>query len=320
MFRRSSGALGAWWPGLPYIRARTSWLAVLPRKGASGASVEARSVLRSAVLVMRSAAASQSQRLQVQLALQASRQLVSSFSLLTLPQSSEALQDEALARVASLPGAQMHSRARQLLADASAPGVEASCDYAALEAFFIWLEARIDPRSARERLVSRWLARAGIVAAAGGLVAWVSAPTNLARGQKVTASSICSLTPDAPLGQDRLFRLVDGREVERAFAVCTELEHNPWLMVDLAQPRRVDRVVVYPRNDCCYGEQGLPLDIEISADGKHFEQVATSAAPAIPAFPWRFATGGRWARYVRITSSAKEPHNIVIGEFEVYGR
>jgi hypothetical protein len=152
-------------------------------------------------------------------------------------------------------------------------------------------------------------------------IAWfVVAPKNVALGKPVSASSTAWYTPAAPFAKDALYRVVDGRQRERSFAIHTELETKPWVEVDLGKPYRIDRVVAYPRTDCCFGEEQLPIVVELSKDNQRFEVVSRNSTPATVDFPWRFATGGVSARYVRISTDSKEPRRVVIGELEVYGR
>jgi hypothetical protein len=318
MLRYSIGSLGAARSIFDSIKLGEISPALQAHKLVSGRALEVRSAVERAVHTMRCAAALECGTEQLELARQALRQLVAAVGLAMGDSPSTDGFAGSLVRVGSLPGAEAHEHALATLADAQANG-EARFEYAAWERLFVWLEAQIDVRGERELSASRWLRRAGVAAAALGAFVWLAAPTNLALGSKVSASSICSLTPDPPLGKDRLFRVVDGRETEQRFAMCTDLEDKPWVAVDLSRPRRVDRVVVYPRNDCCYGEQELPLSVEFSTDNRHFKNVGTLDSPATPAFPWRFETGGRSARYVRITSSAKSKRHIVIGELEVFG-
>jgi hypothetical protein len=226
---------------------------------------------------------------------------------------------DSLALVASLPGANRHTQAIDCLQKLGSTSGVSRLEYEGLVSLFAWLEARIDARSAREVLLTRWF-RCGALVVALAAVAWFAIePKNVALGKQVSASSIASYTPPAPLGKDALYRVVDGRRREQSFAVHTELEAKPWVKVDLGKPYRIARVVVYPRDDCCFGEHALPVVVELSNDDQHFEIVASHGAPATVDFPWRFATLGQRARYVRLSTDAKGPRQIVIGELEVYG-
>lgn len=193
-------------------------------------------------------------------------------------------------------------------------------EYENLERLFAWLETRNVALTVREVRVSRWLRCSSLGVVLASLVFFGLTPKNLALGKPVKASTTCGGTPAAALGKEPLHRVVDGRRREQAFAVCTEVEAKPWVQVDLGRPHRIDRVVAYPRTDCCYGEQELPVSVELSNDGQHFEIVATRSTPATTNFPWRFTIEGRGARYVRLSTDSKEPRHVVLGELEVYGR
>ena len=199
-----------------------------------------------------------------------------------------------------------------------------------LRALCDWLEALLDVRSDRERRLLRWLRWALLALALCAAGRARLGDHNLARGKEVTASSICSSTPPAPPGQQRLHRLVDGTRLERniagvewghgTYAMCTNNEVHPWITVDLGAPRTIDEVVVYNRSDCCWGVDDTPIDLQLSADNQTFETVATRHNPFNDDFPWRQTVRGRRARFVRIINPAEQPKNMVFSEIEVYGR
>jgi hypothetical protein len=227
--------------------------------------------------------------------------------------------EQSLVRLEALPGVTRHAESLESFRKVQA-ALRAKLEYDALVRLFTWLERHIESRTPRELLVSRWSCWAGVAALPLAVAWWALSPRNLALARQVSASSICQHTPEPPLGKPALYRVVDGREAEQRFAVCTNLERHPWVQVDLGGLHRIDRVVIYPRTDCCYGELELPLTLQVSADGKHFESVGASATPATAEFPWRFALRGSRARYVRVTSESAEARHVVLGEIEVYGR
>jgi hypothetical protein len=47
----------------------------------------------------------------------------------------------------------------------------------------------------------------------------------------------------------------------------TRQQHNPWVMYDLGEKKRIRLVKVHNRSDCCY-ERAVPLVLETSDDGK----------------------------------------------------
>lgn len=65
-------------------------------------------------------------------------------------------------------------------------------------------------------------------------------------------------------------RLVDGNTDDLGFH--TILEDDPWVTIDLLEPRPIARVVVH--NRISHRERTLPLLIEASVDGNHFLQFA----------------------------------------------
>jgi hypothetical protein len=202
--------------------------------------------------------------------------------------------------------------------------------FAGLVELHEWTAALLDLRSDRETQLlraSRW----GVLGAALVCAAWALLGTkNLARGKPVTASSVCRYTPDAPLGKDRLSRVVDGIRAEGriahgewvhgTFALCTDTQVHPWVTVDLGAVRKLHEVVVYNRSDCCWGLDDIPLELQVSVDNQTFTTVATTKNPFMDDFPWRVRLRRRPARYVRIYNPSDTPKNIVINELEAYGR
>ena len=192
-----------------------------------------------------------------------------------------------------------------------------------------WIESLIDVGSDRDMRVRRF-ARWG--SAVVGLLLVIRAlfgDKNLALGKKVTASSICSLTPPPSLGMERLGRLVDGLRVQGGiaaqswahgtFAMCTEMEAHPWITVDLGAERVVTEIVVYNRADCCWGINDTPLEAQLSVDNTNFVTVATRTDPFTDDFPWRQSTGGRRARYIRLFNPSNELRDMAFAEIEIYG-
>jgi hypothetical protein len=238
-----------------------------------------------------------------------------------LKDESTVLLSEALRAIGALPGARRHARVLEQLATSSPPdgsGAHARREWEDLARLFAWLERRIDTRTEREIALRRWASGGALALFFAGLLWVLLSPTNIARGKPVSASSLCGFTPAAPLGSPRLERVVDGRRRELSFAVCTDVEPKPWVMVDLGAPHVVREVVVYPRSDCCFGELELPVGIELSNDNQQFELAETISEPATPELPWRFSVHGRTARYVRVSTDSKESRQVVIGEIEIY--
>jgi len=57
------------------------------------------------------------------------------------------------------------------------------------------------------------------------------------------------------------------------FFFHTNEEASPWVEFDLGKERKVSKVVVENRTDCCF-DRANPLVIEVSADQKHWKKVA----------------------------------------------
>ncbi|HET7545154.1 MAG TPA: discoidin domain-containing protein [Polyangiaceae bacterium] len=91
-------------------------------------------------------------------------------------------------------------------------------------------------------------------------------PRNLALHQPVEVSD-----REPTYGVDPS-QVVDGDELNLGFH--TGNKKSAWVSVDLGEVRRVKRVVVYNRIDCCQ-ERAVPLEVELSNDGREFTSVAT---------------------------------------------
>ncbi len=269
---------------------------------------------------LRAAGQADSASLKLQLARQAIFELITAYTLSRSDRTEEPESVErSLARLAALPAADRHAEAIARLREHGAVTPGERLEYDSLVRLFGWLQRFIDVRTPRELSARRWGFRA-IALLALLPVAWlVATPKNLALGARVSASSSCGLAPEPPLGGEALARAVDGRRNELTFAACTKIERAPWVTVDLGRMHRIDRVVVYPRNDCCYGDDELPVSLQLSPNNAAFETAGERSAPATIELPWRFATGGREARYIRITTGSDEPRHVVLSEVEVYG-
>jgi F5/8 type C domain len=186
---------------------------------------------------------------------------------------------------------------------------------ASLEAAAQWLRGHIEPRTVPQirRVRIKRLAGAAIVAA--GLLGWAlasvfSAP-NVALHRPVTASSLHqqSVAPGDGSG------LVDG-VYEINYGIHTGFEATPWVMVDLQSSRKIAMVKVYNRADGWFDE-GLPFVLELSQDGKEFNEVARRTEPFSQALPWTYS-GATEARYVRIR--APRLTYIALSEVEIFER
>ena len=181
------------------------------------------------------------------------------------------------------------------------------------------LAALIDTRTPREIVLKHVTLLVALVLLVTCGVRSVFGPKNLALGRAVTASSVCAYTPPAGYRLERLGRVVDGARLEKTFAMCTDKQAKPWIEVDLAGMHTISDVIVYARTDCCWGQDDLPLSVEISKDDKRFTTIGTRRSPFTDDMPWRVDAGDRRARYVRLIIKAPEARNIVISEIEVHG-
>ena len=77
----------------------------------------------------------------------------------------------------------------------------------------------------------------------------------------------------------------------------TETEPNPWVELDLGAPKKVSRVEVINRGDCC-ADRATPLVVEVSTDRATWTPVARRNEPF---GSWAGSFPPRVARYVRLT-------------------
>jgi hypothetical protein len=160
-------------------------------------------------------------------------------------------------------------------------------------------------------VVRRWL-RVGIgallpiaLSAYGVTQCGSSNERNLALHQPVTVSS--KLPVD--IGRDPSL-LVDGDTHNLGFH--TAEAPNQYVTIDLGQPQRIHRVVVYNRADCCK-DRAVPLRVEVSQDGRSYEQVAERDEVFDV---WKAKFSAVDARYVRLFRPKKACFHLA--EVEVY--
>lgn len=193
-------------------------------------------------------------------------------------------------------------------------------NYVLLANLFATLEKQIDTRTPRDFKIARWT-RMGILGALLACGGWVViAPTNIARGKSVSASSLCPDVPTPFHGAPQLGGAVDGIRSEVRFAICTNREIRPWIAVDLGAPHTIHEVVVYGRTDGGWGEGDIPALIQLSLDNVHFRDVGTRTTPYTKRFPWHLEVPRVTARYVRLAAASDLPQQMIINEIEVYER
>jgi len=146
-------------------------------------------------------------------------------------------------------------------------------------------------RHVKRVFAQRWL-RVGLVAAvvlvlAIGARVWTLGP-NLAQGRPFRLSSTFSGWAGC-LANNGCSGLM----------FHTETENNPWVEIDLGAPKKVHRVEVINRGDCC-ADRAAPLIAEISNDRTTWTQVARREEPF---GTWKASFPSRVARYVRLRAA-----------------
>ena len=179
-----------------------------------------------------------------------------------------------------------------------------------------WLQARVRasalPAIRRSRVVRVGVAALLVLAAIVWLITRLGGPTNLALHKPVKTSSNHpqSVAPADGSG------LVNGVR-ETNYGIQTNREDSPWVMVDLEKPYLITRVDVYNRADGWFDE-GLPLVLELSEDGRTFTEVSRRTETFSVSAPWTYVSPGVKAQYVRV----RAPHQgyIALSEIEVRGK
>jgi F5/8 type C domain len=183
----------------------------------------------------------------------------------------------------------------------------------ALEALVAKLRGRIDLRTAAHvRLVGRVRLAGVALLVLYGVVSVGTAlfkGDNVALGRPVQVSSRHPGTPD-PAG------LVDG-VVGGSYGAHTQVGQGPpWIVVDLQQPRKIRRIVVYNRGDVNL-DQCLPYSVSVSEDGQSYRELAKRethfGSGDFLSSPWTVKCDAR-ARFVKV--QAKD--YIALSELEVF--
>jgi len=158
-------------------------------------------------------------------------------------------------------------------------------------------------------LFARWsrvaVVAIALVVALACAVGWVSSKIspNLALHRPVTASSTNGWAPDPN-------KLTDG--ITNVMGVHTNGGDQQWLVIDLGEVKKIDKIVVYNRPDCC-GERTVPLKVEVSNDNRDFKQIAER----IETFDkWTAKNLNAEGRYVRLKNTP--PNFLHLAEVEVY--
>jgi hypothetical protein len=183
----------------------------------------------------------------------------------------------------------------------------------ALDRACVAARKKVEPRSLVHLRGLRWGRMAGVLLIAGyAAFAWLRprlGPVDVALGKPVHASSRHAGGPD---GRD----LVDG-DVGTSYAVLTNTEDDPNVVIDLQGLFTLDRVVVYNRVDGWF-DDSLPLVVECSTDGTRYDEVARREQHFDADPPWVVPARGRIARYVRLRVARRS--YLALSEVEVFGR
>ena len=179
-----------------------------------------------------------------------------------------------------------------------------------------WLQGHVRaaalPAVRRSRVVRIGVAGLLVLAVFVWLVSRVSTPSNLALHKPVKVSSTHPQSAAPADGSG----LVNGVH-ETTYGMQTNREDSPWVMIDLESSYLVTQVDVYNRADGWFDE-GLPLVLELSEDGRTFTEVARRNDTFSATAPWTYLGSGVKARYVRV----RAPHTgyIALSEIEVRGK
>jgi hypothetical protein len=175
------------------------------------------------------------------------------------------------------------------------------------------VRALVEVRTLPNLRGTRWGRRLGVaVVAAYAAVVGLRAillPPNVALHKPVIASSIWY----AP-GADQT--IVDG-DTGTSFGVHTRLEDGANVVIDLLDTYRIYRIDVHNRVDGWF-DDGLPLVVELSADGKQFHEIARRETHFDGYPPWTVDGRREAARFVRVRV-AKRAY-LALSEVEVFGK
>jgi hypothetical protein len=134
-------------------------------------------------------------------------------------------------------------------------------------------------------------------------------PQDIALNKPVHPSSLRHNPPDG-------HELVDG-DVGSSFGVHTNMEDSPNVVIDLEGDYWLQTIKVHNRVDGWFDEC-LPLVVEVSKDGKAYDEVARRDTHFDANPPWVIDVGGRLARYVRVRVGKHS--YLALSEVEVYGK
>jgi hypothetical protein len=133
---------------------------------------------------------------------------------------------------------------------------------------------------------------------------------DLADGAVVTASATAA---------GRIEQLTDGWVDEEtpfvAKAASTD-DPAPWISLQLRRPSRLSRVTIYNRGDGSW-DSALPIDIEVSTDGKTYKSVGTARETFTSTAPCTTKLDEASISWVRVTG--RRDSSLGLSEIEVNG-
>jgi hypothetical protein len=101
-----------------------------------------------------------------------------------------------------------------------------------------------------------------------------------------------------------------------SYGVHTKVGDTPWVSVDLQSVYLINKVKVYNRGDGWF-DDGLPMTIQLSENGKDFVDVGTRTTTFGQLVPWTLEVGHKRARWVRVRGPTGK--YLALSELEVFG-
>jgi hypothetical protein len=141
-----------------------------------------------------------------------------------------------------------------------------------------------------------------LLVAVVGIGHWLTAPRNVARGKRVTASSVRFGSPQG---------LVNGAIEWGTFGLHTG-SGRAWATIDLGDFYSLAYAEIYGRGDGRF-EFNLPLTVDLSDDGTTFRAAGACAEIFTQATPCVVNLAHQRARFVRVSAD-----EVVLSEVEVY--
>jgi hypothetical protein len=130
---------------------------------------------------------------------------------------------------------------------------------------------------------------------------------DLAAGKAVSASSIKGGSPEDFVGGG----------LGTSFAIATNTQESPWIAVDLSRVYRVAKVEIYNRVDGWF-DDNLPVALQTSIDGAHWNEVSRRTTTFGYAPPWTVRLEHLPARYLRVQGVGGHMA-LVLSKMRVYG-